>query len=443
MFQKFLFVYLVFHFFVLRIEAQNVGVNTTSPDAPFHVSSSGQVQTQGGLILLGDRSEGHLEIDFNRLQGLFNNPSTPLDLLIQPDGGNVGIGVSMPSRKLHVGGTGNQFLAIHTSSSGTSQSGIDLLRSNEFSSTDWRIINDGGTLKFMDEINNFTTSGQENMRIENSGNVGIGEINPQAKLHLASDGFLSGTSGGNFLKIGSNSGTYLAFDNNEIGARTSTNLPSTLFMQYWGGNLSLCNETTGRVGVGTTTPDAKLHVTDGQDITLASGGELVLGNVNTSNIGMDGNEIQARNNGVASALFLQNSGGDVLMVPNANGQVGIGVTSSANMPSNLYLLAVDGKAIFEEVRVEVSGAWPDYVFKDEYKLLPLQALENEIKVLGHLPGLPKAAIVEKEGFDLGDMQKRMLEKIEELTLYMIQANKEITSLKEDNLKLKVKLESIK
>jgi len=434
---------LVLNLFTLVLNAQNVGVNTTSPDAPLHVGSSGQVQTPGGLFLLGDRSEGHLEIDFNRLQALFNNPPTPLNLLVQPDGGNVGIGLSSPTRKLHLSGTGNQFLAVQTTSVGSSQSGIDLLRSNEFSATDWRIINDGGTLKFMDEINNFSTSGDENMRISNNGYVGIGEISPQARLHLDGDSYLSGSSGGNFLRIGNSSGSYLAFDNNEIGARTNTNIPTTLFMQYWGGNLNLCNDDSGRVGVGLSSPSAKLHVTGGLDVSLTSGGELVLGNISTTNIGMDGNEIQARNNGIASALFVQQSGGDVLLVPNANGQVGIGVTTSANMPSNLYLLAVDGKAIFEEVRVEVSGSWPDYVFQDEYKLLPLQELENKIKAQGHLPGIPKASVVEKEGFDLGDMQKRMLEKIEELTLYMIQANKEITTLKEDNIKLKSIINSIK
>lgn len=78
--------------FLPLLNAQNVGVATTSPDAPFHVRSSGQVITPGGLMLLGDRSELHLELDFNRVQSLFGIQAIPTTFFLQPDGGNTKVG---------------------------------------------------------------------------------------------------------------------------------------------------------------------------------------------------------------------------------------------------------------------------------------------------------------------------------------------------------------
>lgn len=89
-----------------------------------------------------------------------------------------------------------------------------------------------------------------------------------------------------------------------------------------------------------------------------------------------------------------------------------------------YKLAVDGKVIAEEVRVQLSGDWPDYVFKDEYALLPLGDVEQFIKKNGHLPGIPSATQVEHDGHHLGEIQIKLLEKIEELTLHLIQLQKQ-------------------
>lgn len=83
-----------------------------------------------------------------------------------------------------------------------------------------------------------------------------------------------------------------------------------------------------------------------------------------------------------------------------------------------------GKAICEELKVQLQANWPDYVFAKEYKLQPLEKLEQEIKDLGHLPGMPAAAEVEANGVEVGEMQRMMMEKIEELTLYVIELQKE-------------------
>jgi len=103
-----------------------------------------------------------------------------------------------------------------------------------------------------------------------------------------------------------------------------------------------------------------------------------------------------------------------------------------------YDLAVNGKIRSQEIKVETAG-WPDYVFKEDYQLLSLAETEEFIKKNGHLPDVPKAADAEANGISLGEMNKILLKKIEEMTLQMIQLNKvvvkqgqEIQSLKKAN-----------
>ena len=90
-----------------------------------------------------------------------------------------------------------------------------------------------------------------------------------------------------------------------------------------------------------------------------------------------------------------------------------------------YKLAVKGKIAATDFNVVATGSWPDYVFSPSYKLRSLEETEAYINEHKHLPNIPAAAVVDKEGFALGDMQKRMMEKVEELTLYLIEANKNI------------------
>ncbi|NNE28944.1 MAG: hypothetical protein HKN16_04885 [Saprospiraceae bacterium] len=98
--------------------------------------------------------------------------------------------------------------------------------------------------------------------------------------------------------------------------------------------------------------------------------------------------------------------------------------------SGSYKVVIDGKVLAEEVRVQNSLDWPDYVFGEEYVLKSLEEVENYIEENNHLPNIPSAEEIEKEGIILGEMQTRMMEKIEELTLYIIQQQKEIDALKD-------------
>ncbi|WP_421876555.1 hypothetical protein [Marinoscillum sp.] len=102
--------------------------------------------------------------------------------------------------------------------------------------------------------------------------------------------------------------------------------------------------------------------------------------------------------------------------------------NGTDVPSG-YDFAVDGKAIMEEVKVEVSGSWPDYVFTPDYKLRSLGETETYIQENQHLPNVPSAKEVAEEGISLGEMNAKLLEKVEELTLHLIKVNKENEKLR--------------
>nr|WP_084407172.1 hypothetical protein [Pedobacter panaciterrae] len=105
------------------------------------------------------------------------------------------------------------------------------------------------------------------------------------------------------------------------------------------------------------------------------------------------------------------------------GNVGIGTSDTKG-----YKLAVNGKIRTQEIKVEAAN-WPDYVFTKDYELSSLKETEQHIKEKGHLPGIPSAEDVKANGVDLGEMNAKLLLKIEELTLHLIEMKKELDALK--------------
>lgn len=120
----------------------------------------------------------------------------------------------------------------------------------------------------------------------------------------------------------------------------------------------------------------------------------------------------------------------------------IGTTDAATG----YALSVNGKIACTEVLVQSPSSWPDYVFDENYRLMSLESLEQNIMTNKHLPGLPSAKEVESTGIQVGEMQKQVVQKIEELTLYTIEQAKllkelrnEVEALKAENRALRNQL----
>lgn len=112
---------------------------------------------------------------------------------------------------------------------------------------------------------------------------------------------------------------------------------------------------------------------------------------------------------------------------NKDGKVGISTTNLAGD----HKLYVGGSILAEEVVVKLQNNWPDYVFDENFELLSLDKVEDFIKKENHLPGIPSAEDISKNGVEVGEMNAILVKKVEELTLYVIELNKEIERLKEE------------
>ena len=177
------------------------------------------------------------------------------------------------------------------------------------------------------------------------------------------------------------------------------------------------------VGINTDKPEAALHVLGdfkledgnqgaGKVLTSDASGKATWQNSNTGNARWTGSGVNTYHSEISGSVF-------------------IGMTSLADTNYRLY---VEKGIRSRKVKVDIH-AWPDYVFKPDYELRSIPDVEKYIKENGHLPELPAASEIEKEGLNLGDNQAALLKKIEELTLYIIDLNKKVTALEEQNNRL--------
>jgi hypothetical protein len=291
-----------------------------------------------------------------------------------------------------------------------------------YNGTAWTDLNSSGGSNWSILGNNIYNS--------NTGNVGIGASTPSAKLTVNGDALIA-----TGLSIGT---TTRAAKLDVTGAGT-TSATNTLLLRNSLGDTLLRMQDNGRMGIGYNGIYGRLINLGGTGINFYTANETAFGG---AIFPTDTSLVLWSDSGPSDYLILQPSWGNTgigTYSPNAklhlNGRMLIG--NSTIRPATNYELSVDGEVIAEGFTTMNSNSWPDYVFEKNYALMPLEQLKEYIKTNKHLPGVPDAATLEKKGINLGEMTKKLMEKIEELTLYIIkfdEQNKELVKQMEHQKK---------
>ena len=272
----------------------------------------------------------------------------------------------------------------------------------------------------------WSTSGN-GTQVYTQDNVGIGLTNPSTLLEINTPTIYDG----NFVKMGKminqkNGSRLFNFgSNNTSGAsysgytvyglngklRSSLNTDNTV--TYLGTNDSNGNEifkVRGDVNssyIHLPKRDSRIVIGDFASYLETEGHKLV---VKEGSAMIEGNIFTDANVGIGTDLFNDNTGN--------------------------YRLSVDGRIRATAVRVYTG--WADFVFEENYNLPTLNEVEQHINTHGHLKDIPSAAVVEAEGIDVGEINKLLLQKIEELTLYTIEQDKKLNVLFQEINNLKSK-----
>jgi len=353
-----------------------------------------------------------------------------------PSSGNVGIGTLSPAAGLDVTNGAIRIAGGYGASYSIDGAYIGWNTSTGGGGGETSFINNigGGNLGGF-TFDNTTRSSVTTrlMTILGSGNVGIGITSPTDKFHVfgTSDHQLAIDASGQYSTLDFMHGgavkTQFYWDN----TFSNFNMQSTtsLLLQPAGGN----------IGIGTDSPASLFQVDDGctkASIGDASGSGL---NYGTSYLGF--NASRSGTNWLTNKDGNNNNGGGVIyssifgdmyfsIIPTAANGSGQSLTDT--QVKNTIAMRIDhtdGAVYAKQIYVQTSG-WPDFVFKKNYSLRPLSEVKSYIEQNQHLPDMPAAEKVEKDGINLGEMNKALLKKIEELTLYLIEKDKQLQSQEE-------------
>lgn len=275
------------------------------------------------------------------------------------------------------------------------------------------------------------TNGADRMFVNNIGNVGIGISSPTSRLHVLGDGVFRANDALVLLEnsAGDDKGIFY-IGNNDVRIGTSPLNDDGKFHIRTNNVDRMTFNSIGLTGIGTTNPGHffVIDATSSLDNT-----PVVLNTVGTRDIqfqrnGAESSYIRFSTDNMMIGTYQNNSTGNLYFATRETnhmrldniGRLSIGV-SSPNIPG--YRLSVRGDIICEDITLLPFAAWPDYVFEKGYRLRPLSELESFINSNHHLPGIAPARDIEKKGIQLKDMQRQLMEKVEELTLYVIELNK--------------------
>ncbi|RFS17225.1 hypothetical protein [Emticicia sp. C21] len=265
------------------------------------------------------------------------------------------------------------------------------------------------------------TTGYSNIAIGNSALVN--NINGQSNVALGAFSLLSNTSGSQNFGLGKQALLTLSTGsgNTAIGndALYTTNGSTNTAIGFRAGYL---NTGSGNVFLGyqagnSETGSNKLYIA-----TSSTANPLIKGEFDNKNLKIN---LGATKSTTVGFLAVGNFETTFVMPTN-----------------NSYRLIVQDGIITEKIKVAVKGSadWADYVFEPSYELMPLEKVESFVKENKHLPNVPSAEELSKNGLDVTQTSAKLMEKIEELTLYMIEMNKEIKALKSENADLKKTIE---
>lgn len=395
--------------------SQNVGIGTTTPAARLDVKTTsnyvGQFNGASPMYMsiyeadvyrgyLGSYSGAAEDVDFGTGSG---NTTGKLHFTIQASpkltinpAGQVGIGTTSPNHLLHVN-NGDLFV----------QSSSGLIRFGYEGANEWQMATTGAgaDLRWYTTTNGGTTITPRHY-FQQNGNVGLGGYSgpglPLGRLDVIGAGTTSatntfllrnsvldtimrvrddgrmgigynGTTYGRTINLG---GTGINFYTSNEAAFGGAIFPTDTSLVLWSNsnanNYLVFQPSWGNTGIGTYTPNAKLHLN----------GLMLVGN-------------------------------------------------NSQRTATGYSVSVDGQIMCENLTMQNSTSWPDYVFENDYKLMPLADLEKSIREHKHLPNVPSAAEISKNGINMQVITKAYMEKIEELTLYIIQLKKEVDGLRKE------------